>query len=167
MGYRLVAASGAAVDALISSDVGKYLEFKAIETVYFATSSLPSSAAKSSGSGSGIKIEKVPSTKAGIFSTSLLSPLEKRSLMKFLQVRACTCACACACECAYWCLHNFCGLGLIAPPLHLSPNATATAATSSPPPTPLHTPLYCTAPHLTRSLPWIAASTLPGRIFTL
>jgi len=104
MGYRLVAASGAAVDALISSDVGKYLEFKAIETVYFATSSLPSSAAKSSGSGSGIKIEKVPSTKAGIFSTSLLSPLEKRSLMKFLQVRACTCTCACACACECACV---------------------------------------------------------------
>ncbi len=70
---RVCLAAGAAVTGMVNSDVGKYLEFKAVDGVYY-----------SAGTDQG-GLLTVPSSKGGVFSSPHLGPLEKRSLMKFLQ----------------------------------------------------------------------------------
>ena len=53
--------------------VGNYLEFKTVDAIYYI---------REGGEG----VVRVPSSKADIFTSSLLHALEKRALMKFLQV---------------------------------------------------------------------------------
>ena len=78
--HKLLLATGIAVDTIIKSDVGRYLDFKAVDTLFYISTE--------SGTGEGnahVNIHKVPSSKGDIFSSSLLQALEKRSLMKLLQ----------------------------------------------------------------------------------
>ena len=69
--FRPCLAAGISVDSMISSDVGKYLEFKTVDAIYYINDAN--------------SVVHVPSSKSDIFSSSLLHALEKRSLMKFLQ----------------------------------------------------------------------------------
>jgi RAB protein geranylgeranyltransferase component A len=67
----LLYASGPAVKALLTSGVADYMEFKALEgLLWFGNDGL----------------SRVPCSKGDVFGTSLLSPLEKRRFMKFLQL---------------------------------------------------------------------------------
>ena len=66
-------ANGPAVSGLISSSVSNYVEFMAIQGLFFLSST-------------GGTLERVPSSKADIFQSMLLSPIEKRKFMKFLQL---------------------------------------------------------------------------------
>ena len=69
----LLYASGPAVQALLTSGVAEYLEFKPLEGLLWS-------------SGDSDVLSRVPCSKGDVFATSLLSPLEKRRLMKFLQL---------------------------------------------------------------------------------
>lgn len=73
---RLVLSSEEIVQVLISSGVGRYLEFAAIERTYVH---LP---AKAEGEDS---VWHVPCSKKDVFQSKLLGMVEKRQLMKFLQ----------------------------------------------------------------------------------
>jgi len=66
---QLLLSRGAMVDLLISSDVGRYLEYKALERIYVAE---------------GQGYEKVPLSKEDVFLSSNVSVVDKRRLMKFL-----------------------------------------------------------------------------------
>eukprot|EP00123_Amoebidium_parasiticum_P010416 comp20091_c0_seq1/m.24746 comp20091_c0_seq1/g.24746 ORF comp20091_c0_seq1/g.24746 comp20091_c0_seq1/m.24746 type:complete len:698 (-) comp20091_c0_seq1:488-2581(-) len=70
---QLLWSKGDLVQLLISSRVGKYLEFRAIETTHLMTKK---------------GLEQVPCSKADVFVSKVVSPVEKRFLMKFLS----TCA---------------------------------------------------------------------------
>jgi len=72
---QLLLASGEMVDALRSSKIASYLEFKPVQAHLF-------------GGGPSSTLERVPCSKGDIFSSSKLSLVEKRSLMKFLQACA-------------------------------------------------------------------------------
>ncbi|KAI9592154.1 GDP dissociation inhibitor [Syncephalis fuscata] len=69
---KLLASNGELVDLLISSDIGKYLDFRLTDAIYLFTSSL----------------ELIPSSKEAVFSSNTLSLIEKRKLMKFLMFAA-------------------------------------------------------------------------------
>ena len=66
----LLYAWGPAVQALLTSGVAEYMEFKPLEGLLWYNGELA----------------RVPCSKGDVFATSLLSPLEKRRLMKFLQL---------------------------------------------------------------------------------
>ena len=67
----LLYAHGAAVDGLLLSQVADYLEFKSLEGLYYYRNQT---------------LQPVPCSKQDVFASTLLSPLEKRRLMKFLQL---------------------------------------------------------------------------------
>jgi len=67
----LFCGGGGGVDELIRSGVSMYLEFKGGEGMFFVD-------------GDG-EIERVPCSKGDVFKTSLLTPMDKRRLMKLLQ----------------------------------------------------------------------------------
>jgi RAB protein geranylgeranyltransferase component A len=73
-------ATGLAVDTLINSGVARYMEFKSMEGIYIA----PPAPSGPEG-GSLVKLLPVPCSRADVFQSKLLSPLEKRHMMKFLQ----------------------------------------------------------------------------------
>ncbi|ESO83120.1 hypothetical protein LOTGIDRAFT_146580, partial [Lottia gigantea] len=62
--------SGKMVELLISSDVAKYCEFRTVSRVLTQNDSL---------------IEKIPCSRADVFSSKDVSMLDKRKLMKFLE----------------------------------------------------------------------------------
>eukprot|EP00428_Durinskia_dybowskii_P070881 CAMPEP_0170409560 /NCGR_PEP_ID=MMETSP0117_2-20130122/29410_1 /TAXON_ID=400756 /ORGANISM="Durinskia baltica, Strain CSIRO CS-38" /LENGTH=361 /DNA_ID=CAMNT_0010667011 /DNA_START=59 /DNA_END=1141 /DNA_ORIENTATION=- len=66
------------VDLMVASGVGNYLEFKTFEGLYF---SMDGTGTKSSSK----QVWKVPCSRGDVFNTTMLSALEKRSLMKFHQ----------------------------------------------------------------------------------
>ena len=74
----LLFASGTAVDAFLRSGVADYVEFQSLEGIYYLDT--PKKANGNNG------MTRVPCSKAEVFATKLLSPLEKRKLMKFLQL---------------------------------------------------------------------------------
>ena len=78
--HKLLLATGKAVDTVISSDVGRYLDFKAIDALFYISTKI-----NTDGGAVQVHVDKVPSSKGDIFSSSLLQALEKRSLMKLLQ----------------------------------------------------------------------------------
>lgn len=80
--HRLVLATGAAVDTIISSEVGRYLDFKAMDAVFYIHEKLKASSEITE---SAIILDKVPASKGDIFSSNTLQALEKRCLMKVLQ----------------------------------------------------------------------------------
>ena len=67
---KLLLSGGKMVESMIKSDVGRYLEFKAVENVYIVRSG---------------NICNVPCSKSDVFNSKLLTAIEKRVLMKFLQ----------------------------------------------------------------------------------
>jgi RAB protein geranylgeranyltransferase component A len=69
----LVYAAGTAVDALIQSGVADYLEWKALEGLLYLNPQTQ-------------QLDKVPCNKNDIFSSPSLGPMDKRRLMKFLQL---------------------------------------------------------------------------------
>ena len=79
-GFRMLLASpsDATVKSLRDSDVSQYLEFKALETIYYGIT-------ESSSDIHTLRLQQVPSSKSDIFATTALTALEKRALMKFLQ----------------------------------------------------------------------------------
>jgi len=70
---RLLFGSTSSIDAIIASGISKYLEFKSVEGIFFLE--------RQSGD-----FCAVPCNKGEIFTSKLLNALEKRSLMKFLQL---------------------------------------------------------------------------------
>ena len=67
---KVIPARGTLVDDLIASDVAKYLEFKAVEKSVLHVDGA---------------FHPVPCSKSEIFASSIIKPLEKRKLMKFLK----------------------------------------------------------------------------------
>ncbi|KAF1333409.1 Rab proteins geranylgeranyltransferase component, partial [Globisporangium splendens] len=76
---RLVLSSEALVETLITSGVGQYLEFTAIQHTYVHLPSSPSSGSVED------TVWEVPCSKKDVFQSKLLGMVEKRQLMKFLQ----------------------------------------------------------------------------------
>lgn len=69
-----VYAAGRAVDGMLASNVADYLEFKTVDALFwFDVMQIP-------------KFSRVPCSKKDVFTTNLLSPMDKRRLMKFLQL---------------------------------------------------------------------------------
>eukprot|EP00934_Nitzschia_sp_Nitz4_P005031 Nitzschia sp. Nitz4//scaffold321_size20361//3889//6051//NITZ4_008682-RA/size20361-processed-gene-0.34-mRNA-1//-1//CDS//3329547772//5021//frame0 len=69
-----ILAAGRAVDGMLASNVADYLEFKSVEGLLWFDDNRQ-----------GI-LSRVPCSKSDVFSTKLLAPLDKRRLMKFLQL---------------------------------------------------------------------------------
>ena len=67
-----ILASGLAVDGLLASGVSEYMEFKTLEGLFWLDDTR--------------KLSRVPCTKGDVFSTKLLAPMDKRRLMKFMQL---------------------------------------------------------------------------------
>ena len=80
----LLYANGEAVDGLINSGVSEYCEFKSIIGLHLFMKN-QSSKLKSKSDSSVSSLSKVPCSKRDVFQTKLLSPMDKRRLMKFLQ----------------------------------------------------------------------------------
>ncbi|KAI8082210.1 GDP dissociation inhibitor [Thamnidium elegans] len=68
---KLLGSRDSLVETLISSGVGRYLEFKSVDDIYIFDKELKS-------------LEKVPSSKEDVFTNKAVSLIEKRKLMKFL-----------------------------------------------------------------------------------
>ena len=84
----LIYAAGPAVDGLLTSTVSNYIEFKSLDAVLYYTPPPPqnnNNDAKSTVSHVG-KFTRVPCSKKDVFASQLLSPLDKRRLMKFLHL---------------------------------------------------------------------------------
>jgi RAB protein geranylgeranyltransferase component A len=76
---RYVLARGALIDLLVRSEVSNYLEFKTMEAQFVFV-----------GDESGGHIERVPTSRNDLFGSKSLGLLDKRRLMKFMQVALCT-----------------------------------------------------------------------------
>ena len=71
---KLILASGDMVDCLLRSGTANYMEFKAMDGLYFV-----------SGDESKPSVQRVPCSKSDVFANASFTALEKRKLMKFLQ----------------------------------------------------------------------------------
>lgn len=80
---RLLLASEELVEVLITSGVGRYLEFAAIENTYVLLSKGASTGTASEPAEDAVW--EVPCSKKDVFQSKLLGMVEKRQLMKFLQ----------------------------------------------------------------------------------
>jgi Rab proteins geranylgeranyltransferase component A len=81
---RLIYAAGTAVQGLLTSGVADYLEWKALEGILLMSST--SSGSPTNGGRNLVSLGRVPCNKNDIFGSKLLTPMEKRMLMKFLQL---------------------------------------------------------------------------------
>jgi len=72
-----VLAAGRAVNGMLASNVADYLEFKTVEGLVWLDNN---------NNNKGPSLSRVPCTKNDVFTTKLLSPMDKRRLMKFLQL---------------------------------------------------------------------------------
>ena len=72
------------VDSLVHSGVGNYLEFKAIENIYFISRSADENQNYNMKTAALVTCSKVPCSKGDVFNSKLLNAAEKRMLMKFL-----------------------------------------------------------------------------------
>jgi hypothetical protein len=66
-----VLAAGRAVQGMLASGVAEYLEFKSLEGLHWLQDG---------------KLSRVPCSKGDVFGTKLLAPMDKRRLMKFMQL---------------------------------------------------------------------------------
>ncbi|KAG7374446.1 GDP dissociation inhibitor [Nitzschia inconspicua] len=73
-----ILASGPAVQGMIASNVADYLEFKAVEGLYWLEASQDDDDT--------FELSRVPCSKNDVFGTKLLAPMDKRRLMKFIQL---------------------------------------------------------------------------------
>jgi hypothetical protein len=89
---RLVFANGEAVDGIVHSGVNEYCDFKSILGLHLFTTTTHSERKLSSRgkekNDEGPILHRVPCSKRDVFQTKLLSPMDKRRLMKFLQIAA-------------------------------------------------------------------------------
>eukprot|EP00977_Amphora_coffeiformis_P010087 scaffold2353_cov167-Amphora_coffeaeformis.AAC.78 len=74
----LIWAQGSAVLGLLQSSVSEYVEFKSLEQLWWYEANNASMSSSC--------LQAVPCSKNDVFSSTLLSPMEKRRLMKFLQL---------------------------------------------------------------------------------
>jgi Rab proteins geranylgeranyltransferase component A len=79
----LLYCGGRSIQALLDSQVSDYLEFKALNGLLWYR---PPPAAAAANNDDNPKLLKVPCSKADVFNSELLTPMEKRRLMKFLQL---------------------------------------------------------------------------------
>lgn len=82
---RLVLSSEELVETLITSGVGQYLEFTAVQHTYVHLQPEPSSKQPVSTTTGLDTVWEVPCSKKDVFQSKLLGVVEKRQLMKFLQ----------------------------------------------------------------------------------
>ena len=94
----LLYASGDAVEGLVKSGVSDYLEFKSVEGLFVLMAEDDSSTSSArrgnrnrnksgdTNGSSGLISYRVPMSKSDVFRSKLLSPVDKRRLMKFLQL---------------------------------------------------------------------------------
>lgn len=82
---RLVLSSEELVETLITSGVGQYLEFTAVQHTYVHLQPEAATAAPSSEPPAADTVWEVPCAKKDVFQSKLLGMVEKRQLMKFLQ----------------------------------------------------------------------------------
>jgi RAB protein geranylgeranyltransferase component A len=82
----LLFANGDAVDGLIKSCVSEYCEFKSIIGLHLFMKKQQKKSRSSKDEGMKSSLSKVPCSKRDVFQTKLLPPLDKRRLMKFLQL---------------------------------------------------------------------------------
>ena len=83
----LLHANGDAVDGMINSGVSDYCEFKSVIGLHLFMKHVQKKAgAKSNKEESMASLSRVPCSKRDVFQTKLLSPMDKRRLMKFLQI---------------------------------------------------------------------------------
>ncbi len=85
----LIYAAGPAVDGLLTSTVSNYIEFKSLDALLYYTPPPPPQNNNNDGNSAVSKAGKftrVPCSKKDVFASQLLSPLDKRRLMKFLQL---------------------------------------------------------------------------------
>ena len=89
MNFKFVHAAGNMVESMLNSGVSKYLEFKSLESIYLLESNLLTTKHTSNltleDSNYSFRLLPIPCSKGDVFKSSILNPLEKRSLMKFLQ----------------------------------------------------------------------------------
>ncbi len=85
---QAVLAAGWDTDLLICSGVARYVEFKSVERIFIARQSINGGNGGASGENApkDFKLEPVPCSRADVFSTSELSLIEKRLMMKFLRL---------------------------------------------------------------------------------
>jgi hypothetical protein len=76
--------AGPAVRGLLTSGVADYLEFKSMEGMYYLDNDDDDADSKNN-KNKKKKLSPVPCSKNDVFASSLLSPMDKRRLMKFLQ----------------------------------------------------------------------------------
>lgn len=77
----LILASGPAVTGMLASNVADYLEFKPIEGLYWLEKATTKTEQKHD-----FELSRVPCSKNDVFGTKLLAPMDKRRLMKFIQL---------------------------------------------------------------------------------
>ena len=86
----LIYAAGPAVDGLLTSTVSNYIEFKSLDALlYYTPSSRKTDDNSNSNDKSSVSVgtfTRVPCSKKDVFASQLLSPLDKRRLMKFLHL---------------------------------------------------------------------------------
>mmetsp|Transcript_2401 Transcript_2401/g.4455 ORF Transcript_2401/g.4455 Transcript_2401/m.4455 type:complete len:797 (+) Transcript_2401:128-2518(+) len=96
---RVILANGEAVDGIVHCGVNEYCEFKSILGLHLfksagatastsATTRVPTAANKETNHDDVPILHRVPCSKRDVFQTKLLSPMDKRRLMKFLQIAA-------------------------------------------------------------------------------
>lgn len=78
----LLYASGTAVQGLLTSKVADYVEFKSVQGLFW----LDQNQKKSKSPMKDWQLSRVPCSKSDVFGTKLLAPMDKRRLMKFLQL---------------------------------------------------------------------------------
>ena len=81
----LLYATGDAVEGMIDSGVSHYCEFKSLLGLYLFMDELGSTTASGEKRGL-LKLSRVPCSRSDVFNTRLLKNLDKRKLVKFLQV---------------------------------------------------------------------------------
>ncbi|OTF73494.1 GDP dissociation inhibitor-like protein [Euroglyphus maynei] len=81
---RFLIANEKLVKLLIDSSVTRYIEFKKISRLLTATT-VPQTDDKTNSKESNVEIVEVPCTRNDIFISNIISPIEKRYLMSFLE----------------------------------------------------------------------------------
>jgi RAB protein geranylgeranyltransferase component A len=81
-----VLATGRAVEGMLASGVADYLEFKTVEGLYWLLNNNNNNTNNSTTGGGGNELSRVPCSKNDVFGTKLLKPMDKRRLMKFIQL---------------------------------------------------------------------------------
>jgi Rab proteins geranylgeranyltransferase component A len=79
----LLYAAGPAVDGLLTSTVSNYIEFKSLDALLYYTPPPPKDGTVTQRNGT---FTRVPCSKKDVFASHLLSPMDKRRLMKFLHL---------------------------------------------------------------------------------